>query len=338
MHMKKLLTAGIALAMTAMLSISVFALEVPTDSVVQNLNGVQQYVKTYTVSPEVDPESLIEGPFIYEGYSYTYSEIIRTDNHFTEEKQHTETVTVETDKKDLNTILEVLEPTIEYDDGVYSGTLSLDHKSIQTEASEYKTASKTLSVTREIGNLDSNDMAYVPSTTVQDGVTIPLSSVDWQVQSTVLVGDLLVPSTYTAIAYYSGKVYYNVASSYVSTAEYKGTVSCDEVRDITYTVTYVGTPYTAPAPTPPVHTEEPAPSRELAADAETSSTFDGQLTKENVVTKAFWSSAWPYVIGGAMLLVIICLTVAFISASKKRGHHEYAYSNSDSEDYSNEEM
>ena len=335
--MKKLKTAGIALALSAMLSVSAFALEVPTSSVVQNLNGVQQYIKTYTVSPEVDPESLIEDPFIYEGYSYTYSEIIRKDNHFTEEKQQIETVTVETEKKDLNTILEALEPTIEYDDGVYSGTLSLDHKSIQTEASEYKTASKTLNVTREIGNLDSNDMAYVPSTTVQDGVTLPLSAVDWQVQSTVLVGDLLVPSTYTAIAYYSGKVYYNVASGYVSTAEYKGTVSCDEVRNITYTVTYVGTPYTEPTPAPPpVHAEEPAPSRELAADTETPSASDGQLTKEGVVTKAFWSSAWPYVIGGAMLLAIICLAVAFVSASKKRGDHEYPYPNS--EDYPNEEM
>ena len=46
--MKKLMTAGIALIMTAMLSISAFALEVPTGSVVQNLNGVQQYIKTYS--------------------------------------------------------------------------------------------------------------------------------------------------------------------------------------------------------------------------------------------------------------------------------------------------
>ena len=40
LHMKKLMTAGIALALTAMLSIGAFALEVPTGSVVQNLNGV----------------------------------------------------------------------------------------------------------------------------------------------------------------------------------------------------------------------------------------------------------------------------------------------------------
>ena len=40
-------------------------MEVPTETVVQNLNGVQQYIKTFTVSPDADPQELIEEPFEY---------------------------------------------------------------------------------------------------------------------------------------------------------------------------------------------------------------------------------------------------------------------------------
>ena len=75
--MKKLVSAGIALALAAMLTIHALAMAVPTDTLVQNLNGVQQYIKTYTVPPDADPGSLIEEPFDYDGYTYTYSSITK---------------------------------------------------------------------------------------------------------------------------------------------------------------------------------------------------------------------------------------------------------------------
>ena len=46
----------IALALTLSLSTSAFAMEVPTDTVVQNLNGSQQVIKTYTIDPGTDPQ------------------------------------------------------------------------------------------------------------------------------------------------------------------------------------------------------------------------------------------------------------------------------------------
>ena len=42
--MKKLVTTGIALVMALMLPFSAYAMEVPTGTVIQNLNGVQQYI------------------------------------------------------------------------------------------------------------------------------------------------------------------------------------------------------------------------------------------------------------------------------------------------------
>ena len=51
--------AILCIALTAALSTSAFALEVPSETVVQNLNGSQQVIKTYTLPPEGDPQELI---------------------------------------------------------------------------------------------------------------------------------------------------------------------------------------------------------------------------------------------------------------------------------------
>lgn len=107
------------------LTSNAFALEVPTDTVVQNLNGSQQAIKTFTVSPEQDPAALIEEPFELEGYLYTFADIVKSENPVEEKRIHTEVITVETTKDDLALILEQLKPTIEYDDGRFQGIRSL---------------------------------------------------------------------------------------------------------------------------------------------------------------------------------------------------------------------
>lgn len=53
--------------LTLSMSVNAFAMEVPTDAVVQNLNGSQQAIKTFTILPDQDPATLIEEPFELEG-------------------------------------------------------------------------------------------------------------------------------------------------------------------------------------------------------------------------------------------------------------------------------
>lgn len=233
--------ALLTLAVAMVLPMNAFAMEVPTETVVQNLNGSQQVVKTYTIAPEDDPQKLVEEPFELEGYLYTFADIVKVENHVEDSKWQTETVTVETSKNDLSEILDQLAPTMEYDNGLYSGTLSLDHTSLHTEAAGYTSRSSTLSETKTIGPLDRNDMSYVPATTVKNGVTLSLSNVDWQVIGTDLVGDALAPSSYQAVATYTGKSYYSAATGYITTAEYVGEVTRDGVESVTYELTYLGT-------------------------------------------------------------------------------------------------
>lgn len=236
--MKRLLAC---LLLTAALVTNACALEVPTDTTIQNLNGSQQLIKTYTLPPSADPQQLIEEPFDQEGWHYTFADIVKEENQVSDRKYHTETVTLETDSKDLGKILEQLETTLDYDDGIYSGVLTLDHTAIRTEAAGYTSQARTVTATKTIGPLDRNDMSYVPATTVKNGVTLNLSNVDWQVIGTDLVGDALAPASYQAVATYSGKSYHKVATGYVTTADYVGEVTRNDVESVTYKVTYLGT-------------------------------------------------------------------------------------------------
>ena len=223
------------------LTSNAFALEVPTDTVVQNLNGSQQAIKTFTVSPEQDPAALIEEPFELEGYLYTFADIVKSENPVEEKRIHTEVITVETTKDDLALILEQLKPTIEYDDGRFQGTLALDHTSLNTIAAGYATKNYTVTETKTIGQLDRNDMSYVPATTIKNGRTLSLANVEWQVTGTDLVGEALMPSQYQAVATYSAKASYQAATGYVTTAEYTGEITHEGVESVTYVLTYLGT-------------------------------------------------------------------------------------------------
>jgi len=213
------------------------ALEVPTTISSENRDGLPLIIKSYIVPPDTNPASLIEEPFSQAGYKYTYSSTTKT-TAAENRKWQTETVTINTNSGDLSAILAALEPTMPYDDGVYSGTLTLDHTSINTEAAGYTSKSYTVSETKQLGGLDRNDPSYVPKTTVKGGRTLSLSHIEWAVEGTGLAGDSLVPTSYTAFATYSGSASQRVAIGYVSNVRYAGEITGNP--DINYQVTYIG--------------------------------------------------------------------------------------------------
>lgn len=250
MKLKYIKHLALCLVLALALTVSAFASPVPDNLVVENLNGQQRMVRTYVLSPDADPETLKEPSFEYDGFSYAWAYTTKEEHTFLETKAVTETVTVETAKKDLNTVLEQLAPTIPYDDGEYTGELALDHTTLSTVAAGYANRSGKVTATKTIGPLDRNDMSYVPATTVKDGRTLTLVNVEWQVIGTDMVGDVLAPSSYQAVATYSASTSYQVATGYVTTAEYKGEVVSEGVDSITYTVVYVGTEIVPEEPEP----------------------------------------------------------------------------------------
>lgn len=235
---------ALILAITLCLGLGVSASAanyVADDITYQNLNGQQLAIKVYTLLPEQNPEDLVEEDFEYDGYHYAYSSTTKEEQTYSEENLHTETVTVTTSSKNMEEILAELKPTIEYDDGVASGTLALDHSTIQTEVAGYKDSSYVVTATKNYTGLDRNDTSYIDKTVVKDGRTLSLSNVTWSVESTALVGDELVPATYAAVATYSGTAYSKTATGYITTADYVSTVRTSGISSIKYTVTYLGT-------------------------------------------------------------------------------------------------
>lgn len=239
--MKRLRHAALGLILILSLTTSAFAAEVPENLVVENLNGQQRMVKTYILAPDADPDSLKEPSFDYDGFHYTWAYTTKEEQPYLGTKTVTETVTVETAKKDLTQILAELAPSIPYDKDGYTGELALDHTTLVTEAAGYTTKYSTVTDTKVIANLDRNDMSYVPATTTKDGKTLSLVDVEWQVTGTDLVGEALVPSRYQAVATYSASSSYSVATGYVTTAEYSGEVTAEGIESVTYTVVYTGT-------------------------------------------------------------------------------------------------
>ena len=71
--MKHIRHLALCLLLALSLTTSAFAAEVPEELVVENLNGQQRVVKTYVLPPEVDPETLKEPPFDYDGFTYTWA-------------------------------------------------------------------------------------------------------------------------------------------------------------------------------------------------------------------------------------------------------------------------
>lgn len=216
--MKRLRHMALGLVLILSLTTSAFAAEVPENLVVENLNGQQRMVKTYVLAPDADPETLKEPSFDYDGFHYTWAYTTKEEQPYMDTKTVTETVTVETAKNDLSQILAQLAPSIAYDQDGYTGELALDHTTLVTEAAGYTTKYSTITDTKVIGNLDRNDMSYVPATTTKNGKTLSLVDVEWQVTGTDLVGEALVPSRYQAVATYSASSSYSVATGYVTTA------------------------------------------------------------------------------------------------------------------------
>lgn len=238
--MKHLRHLALCLLLVLSMATSAFAAEVPESFVTENLNGQQRLIKTYTLAPDIDPDTLKEPSFDYDGFTYTWAYTTKIEHPFLESKDAVEIITVETAKNDLSQILAELAPSIEYDDGEFAGELSLDHTTLKTEAAGYTTKYSKTTETKVIGNLDRNDMSYVPATTVKNGKTLSLANVDWQVTGTALVGESLVPAQYQAIATYSASSSYQAATGYVTTAEYHGEVISEGIENITYTVVFTG--------------------------------------------------------------------------------------------------
>ena len=152
--------AVVIFTLLCLLTVSASAAYIPEDVITENRDGRQLIIKTFQLGPTDDPTALVEEPFELEGYRYEHLETVKEEQPFKDTQQHAETVTVDTDSNSLEKILAQLAPTMEYSKDGYSGILTLDHTTIQTEAAGYTTQYYTITDTKQFTGLDRNDPSY----------------------------------------------------------------------------------------------------------------------------------------------------------------------------------
>lgn len=238
--MKKIWTVIPAMSMILMLFCGMTAVPEDVLTLADGETG-KEIVKVYELPPGEDPQALIEEPFEQNGYRYEYQSMVKEDLVTKESKVAEKDTTIETSTNDTEEILKQIPGKISYDgtDG-YTGDLILDPSSIKTEVSGYATRSYTVSDTKIYPNLSYNDNGLIPQTTTKNGMTLKLASVSWQGQGGTGANGSLIPTSYTATAYYSAVGNSKYATGYTTTAHYSGDVTL-ETNLIKYTVTYAGT-------------------------------------------------------------------------------------------------
>ncbi len=265
---RKIIPCLLALALTAALAPTVLAAVPPTvcypTSVTRSEDGVQ-IRKVYDLGPEEDPAGISRSDFEQEGFYYTLTDLLKQESPEREERFHTETVTLDSKNKDMESVLALLPTQREFttDDGL-TGTLSLKLDTVQVNVAGYGSSTRAVSATRSYPNLSGQDTSYIPKTITDNGRTLELASIDWQTDNTANEDGYAVGDRFTAIATYTGSATSSYVKGYVVTADYSGTVSRIALNKVRYVAIFEGTPLNPvePAPEP-----DPDPSGDVAEPA-----------------------------------------------------------------------
>ena len=199
--------------------------------------------KLYDLGPEDDPVGIPRSDFEQDGFHYTLTDLLRQELPEYEERQHTETVSLQSANKDMASILALLPQEKEFvtDDG-YMGTLTLQLDTVQVEVSGYGSSTREVSATRSYPNLANQDTANIPKSIQDNGRTLTLQTIDWQTDNTATMDGYALGDRFTAVATYTGSATSSYVKGYTVTADYTGTVGKINLDRVRYVAIFEGTP------------------------------------------------------------------------------------------------
>ena len=261
--MKRIITmCAMLVALSMALPLSAFAADAavcyPT-SVVQSEDGTQ-LKRIYDLTPEADPAGISRSNFERDGFRYTLVELLRQELPAYEEREHTETVTLQSEKKDMESVLALLPQEREFvtDDGL-TGTLTLKLDTVRVEPSGYGKSTRQLTAARSYPNLAGQDTEFIPKSIEENGHTLTLESIDWQTDNTADVDGYAIADRYTAVATYTGTTTSSYVKGYTVSADYTGTVSHIALDRVRYVAIFEGKRVA------PVEIDLPLPEQEHTA-------------------------------------------------------------------------
>lgn len=206
--------------------------------------------KIYDLGPEDDPAGIPRSDYEQDGFHYTLTDLLKQELPENESRQHTETVSLPSKNKDMESVLALLPAEKEFvtDDGL-TGILSLDLSTVRVEVAGYGSSTKEVSATRSYPNLAGQDTQYIPKTIEEDGRTLTLQTVNWQTDNTANMDGYAVGDRFTAVATYTGTATSSYVKGYTVTADYTGTVSRIALNKVRYVAIFEGTPLEPILPT-----------------------------------------------------------------------------------------
>ena len=159
-----------------------------------------------------------------------------------ESRQHTETVSLQSKSKDMESVLALLPQEKEFitEDGL-SGVLTLRLDTVQVEVAGYGSSTRNVSATRSYPNLASQDTANIPKTIEDNGRTLTLQDINWQTDNTATTDGYALGDRFTAVATYTGTATSSYVTGYTVTADYAGTVSRIALNKTRYVAIFEGT-------------------------------------------------------------------------------------------------
>lgn len=198
--------------------------------------------KIYDLSPTDDPAGIPRSDFEQDGFRYTLTDLLKQELPEYEERQHTETVSLESKSKDMASVLALLPQEREFitDDGL-TGILTLQLDTVQVEVAGYGSSTKEVQATRSYPNLAGQDTQYIPKTIEDNGRTLTLQSIDWQTDNTASTDGYALGDRFTAVATYTGSATSSYVKGYTVTADYTGTVSRIALNKTRYVAIFEGT-------------------------------------------------------------------------------------------------
>ncbi len=210
----------------------------PIEIRTEETDGEKLIIKTYQVPADTSVSLLTEG-FEKNGVRYEMQEILKKalpDEMETKTVSHTVAVASDSDKEAK--LLQLFDPSLEYEEGGYRGQLQLDADRIVTEVSETESYRYLVTETRQMSGMDRNDTYYIPKTACKNGVQLTLCNVDWTTMGCGEASGRLTPNRFTANAQYSGYATGSRATEYIATATYTGQVQRAVPGDVLYSIVY----------------------------------------------------------------------------------------------------
>jgi len=232
-------------------------------------NGRREIIRVYELGENENPDHIRRESFERDGFRFELAEITRRPMPVYSTRDHVETITVNTQTSDLDTVIRLLSSTLEFmSDDSYFGVLALDISSIQIESDGTTTSNHTATRTREFPHLSSADTSLVPRTVTENGRTYNLANVDWRTQGSTAVDYRQIPTTFTAVATYTRTATRVATIGYTTTAVYRGSLSRIATGRTEFTAQFIGIPIVTPVLGTAQSPEEQAYEVEDAISAE----------------------------------------------------------------------